>query len=128
MTVIGNVTKTDPHHLRELGEASADIEIGRRVFIDDWKRMYDAAATGKVPDELRLETRRNQVRAVRRAVDAVDRLFNIAGGGSLRLDQPLQRFWRDMHAGMNHICNVAEPVYDSYGKHLFGLEPNPRGW
>jgi 3-hydroxy-9,10-secoandrosta-1,3,5(10)-triene-9,17-dione monooxygenase len=128
VTVIGNVTKTDPHHLRELGEASADIEIGRRVFIDDWKRMVDAAAKGRVPDALRLETRRNQVRAVRRAVDAVDRLFAIAGGNSLRLDQPLQRFWRDLHAGMNHICNVAEPVYDSYGKHTFGLEPNPRGW
>jgi alkylation response protein AidB-like acyl-CoA dehydrogenase len=68
----------------------------------------------------RLESRRNHVRAVRRAVDAVDRLFNVSGGTALQLALPQQRFWRDTHAGMGHLCNIAEQVYENYGKGIFG--------
>lgn len=123
-------TKADPHHLHVLGEAAADIDAGRTILFSDWERMVDAVAEpgSFVSDEMRIVTRRSQVRAVRRAVDAVDRLFAIAGGGSLQLTNPIQRFWRDTHAGMVHICSVADPVYQSYGRITFGQEPLPVGW
>lgn len=38
---------------------------------------------------------------------------------------PLQRFWRDAHAAMNHASNVAEPMYEGYAKNLFGLPIPP---
>ena len=67
--------------------------------------------------------RRNQVRVSRRAVDAVDRLVAHAGGSSMRLDNPIQRFWRDMHIALGHGANVAEPVYQASGTVVFGGEP-----
>lgn len=123
-------TSADPHHLHVLGEAAADIEAGRAVLFSDWERIVDAVEKqgSFVSDEMRIVTRRSQVRAVRRAVDAVDRLFAISGGGSLQLSNPIQRFWRDTHAGMVHICSVADPVYQSYGRITFGQEPLPVGW
>ncbi len=29
---------------------------------------------------------------------------------------------------MNHMCNVAHPLYQAYGHDLFGLEVDPFGW
>lgn len=127
--VTGEV-KADPHHMYVLGEAAADIEAGRTVLLTEWEQIVDAVQKpgSFVSDEMRIRTRRSQVRAVRRAVDAVDRLFAICGGGSLQLTNPIQRFWRDTHAGMVHICNVADPIYQSYGRMTFGLQPHPVGW
>ena len=129
VTVKGTATATDPAHLSTLGAAAADIAASRTQFLDDWNRMYDVvAAGGVITDGMRLQLRRNGVRAVRRSVDAVDQLFAHAGGGSLHRSRPIQRFWRDMHAGMNHICNVADPMYQAFGLDLFGFEPDPVGW
>jgi alkylation response protein AidB-like acyl-CoA dehydrogenase len=116
-----------PHQLATLGAASADIAASRLQFLDDIERMYDAAAAGQeLTPSMRLEVRRNQVRSVRRSVDAVDSLFVHAGGGALRRDQRFQRFWRDLHAAMNHVNNAAELTYEGYGLDLFGL-PVPAG-
>ena len=107
--------------LQVLGEAAADIELSIEKQLTDFNRVYDHVATGRnAPLELVVEVRRNQVRNTHRALAAVDNLFLHAGGASLHLDQPLQRFWRDMHAAMNHMCNVAEPVYGNYSLNLFG--------
>ncbi|GAA3685466.1 acyl-CoA dehydrogenase family protein [Arthrobacter ginkgonis] len=117
----GRQSSTDTFQLQAVGKAAADIQSSIYHVLGDFERVYDYAATGKtVPVEMRLEVRRNQVRATHRALAAVDDLFLHAGGGSLHLDQPLQRFWRDMHAGMNHIVNVAEPWYSNWSLDYFG--------
>ncbi|KIQ14163.1 acyl-CoA dehydrogenase family protein [Rhodococcus sp. MEB064] len=117
----GNKVAQDPFQLASLGAAVADVNAGRLQLITDISRMYDdIAAGGRITEEQRITARINQVRSARRAVDAIDMLFAQAGGNSLRLSNPLQRFWRDMHASMNHVCNVAEPVYQAYGHNKFG--------
>lgn len=127
VTVAGVKTAQDPFHQAALGEASADISASRRQLLGDISDMYDHVRHGgEITMKMRAENRKNQVRASRRAVNAVDNLFNHAGGHSIWLDQPMQRFWRDVHAGMNHVCNVAEPMYVAYGNELFGA-PIPAG-
>jgi 3-hydroxy-9,10-secoandrosta-1,3,5(10)-triene-9,17-dione monooxygenase len=71
--------------------------------------------------ELRLRTRRDQVRATERALTAVDLLFKTAGGNSLRRGNPIERAWRDVHAGSVHVANDAERTLALYGKGAFGL-------
>ena len=116
----------NPHQMAALGEASADIAASRLQFLNDINEVYKLAESGReITAAVRLEVRRNQVRLVRRAVDALDRLFLHAGGGSLRRQAPLQRFWRDAHAAVNHASNVAEPMYEGYAKNLFGLPIPP---
>ncbi|MCZ2528263.1 3-hydroxy-9,10-secoandrosta-1,3,5(10)-triene-9,17-dione monooxygenase oxygenase subunit [Streptomyces sp. NPDC059506] len=79
-----------------------------------------AAARGPIPVELRLRTRRDQVRATERAVEAVDLLFRTAGGMSLRRGHPLERAWRDVHAGSVHVANDVERTLAMYGRNAFG--------
>ena len=119
----GTRAAVDPNHLQALGRAEADVDASISHFLTDIETVYDAAATGTpVSLDLRVTVRRNQVRATHRAMEAADQLFMHGGGGALRLDQPLQRAWRDLHAGMNHIVNVAEPVYQLAGLQAFGHE------
>jgi len=125
----GPAAVSDPVQLVALGEAAADVAAGRVQFLDDWSRLFDVVdAGGTLTREQRIAVRRNNVRAVRRSVDAIDRLFMNAGGAALQQREPLQRFWRDLHAGMNHMCNVAHPLYQAYGHDLFGLDVDPFGW
>jgi alkylation response protein AidB-like acyl-CoA dehydrogenase len=118
---LGMAAADDPSAISALGAAAADIQASHVQLIWDIDRMFDVVtAGGTISMDLRAETRRNQVRASRRSVDAVDQLFVRAGGGSLRLDQPFQRYWRDAHAAMNHMVNLADPVYLGWGNNLFG--------
>lgn len=117
----------DPHQLASLGGAAADIQASRVQFLDDINRLWELAKAGtEMAVDLRLEVRRNQVRAVRRAVDAVDTLMAHAGGAGMRLDNPIQRFWRDAHTGLSHASNVADPIYAACGLNLYG-HPLPPG-
>ena len=72
----------------------------------------------------RVAMRRDQVRAAWRAVEAADQAFTCCGGNAVRLDKPVQRFWRSMHAGLNHAVFVAGPVYDDAAGMLMGENPS----
>jgi 3-hydroxy-9,10-secoandrosta-1,3,5(10)-triene-9,17-dione monooxygenase len=127
VNILGMRATDDATAMSALGAAAADVQASHVQLIWDMDRMFDVVSGGgAVSMELRAEARRNQVRASRRAVDAVDQLFVRSGGGSLRLDQPFQRYWRDAHAAMNHMTNTADPVYLGWGNNLFGL-PMPAG-
>lgn len=119
VTRFGKSTQ-NPYQLAALAEASADIETSIKHVLWDMDRLFDAASTGEpVSMELRAEVRRNQVRASHRAMDAADRLFRLTGGAAIRLDQPIQRMWRDAQAGLHHVQNVAGPIYQAYGSTVF---------
>ena len=55
------------------------------------------------------------------AVDAVDRMFKNSGGTSLKTGNPIERAWRDAHAGSVHAANDTERWLAMYGKGAFGL-------
>lgn len=71
--------------------------------------------------ELRLRARRDQVRATGRSVASIDLLFESAGATALQNGAPLQRFWRDAHAGRVHAANDPERAYQMFGGGEFGL-------
>jgi 3-hydroxy-9,10-secoandrosta-1,3,5(10)-triene-9,17-dione monooxygenase len=121
-TRFGKSTR-DPFQMTALAEAAAEIETSIRHFLWDVERVFDSAATGEpVPMALRAEVRRNQVRASHRAMDAADKLFRLSGGASIRLDNTMQRMWRDAQSGLHHVQNVAGPIYEAYGLDVFGQQ------
>ena len=68
-----------------------------------------------MPFELRARARRDQVRATGRAIASIDRLFEASGATALANEQPVQRFWRDAHAGRVHAANDPERAYMIFG-------------
>jgi 3-hydroxy-9,10-secoandrosta-1,3,5(10)-triene-9,17-dione monooxygenase len=83
--------------------------------------MGHARRNERIPIELRLRARRDQVRGTERAVEAVDLLLKAAGGHGVQNDNPIQRAWRDVHTGAAHVVNDVEQGMSLYGRWAYGL-------
>lgn len=105
-----------------IARAASEIDASVLQLDRNITALYDYAVQHEeIPMELRLRTRRDQVRATERALDAIDILFKTAGGNSLSRGNPIERAWRDAHAGSVHVANDAERALAMYGKGTFGL-------
>jgi alkylation response protein AidB-like acyl-CoA dehydrogenase len=112
VAVTGVQVRDDPYVLYAAGEAGAEIAASRVQLIDGISRLYDKVEAGEpVTIEDRAVVRRNQVRCAWRAVSAVDEIFARSGGNAIRRSNPLQRFWRDAHAGLQHMIHVSGSTY-----------------
>lgn len=120
VSAAGIVGKTDPFQQAALAEAESDWSAAV-VHIDGWtSRMYDQACAGEpISQAMRLEFRRDQVRAVNRVIDAIDKLYKLAGTASVWTDKPLERYWRDLHTAGTHICNIHDTIYTAWANFEF---------
>ena len=120
----GTAIKDDPYVLYAIGEAAADINAARQEILANADRIYDMVDAGKeVSFADRAAGRRTQIRAVWRAVMAVDQIFSRSGGNAMRMDKPLQRYWRDAHTGLAHAIHVPGTAYHASALSSFGVEP-----
>ncbi|BDT86833.1 acyl-CoA dehydrogenase family protein [Nocardia cyriacigeorgica] len=120
----GTAIKDDPYVLFAISEAAADINAARQELLANVDKMWDLVDAGKeVSFADRAAGRRTQVRAAWRAVMAVDQIFARSGGNALRMDKPLQRYWRDAHAGLNHAIHVPSTVFHAAALSSLGVEP-----
>ncbi|GAD85786.1 acyl-CoA dehydrogenase family protein [Nocardia asteroides] len=120
----GTAVKDDPYVLFAIGEAAADINAARQELLTNVDRIYDLVEAGKeIGFAERAAVRRTQVRAAWRAVTAVDQIFARSGGNAMRMDKPLQRFWRDAHVGLAHAIHVPSTVYHASALSSLGIEP-----
>lgn len=112
----------DPFAQVAVARAASELDAGVLQMTRNLDEMYDLAVAGnELPMELRLRTRRDQVRGTERAVEAVDVLFRLAGGMSLERGNPIERSWRDAHAAATHVANEADRTLALYGQGAFGL-------
>jgi 3-hydroxy-9,10-secoandrosta-1,3,5(10)-triene-9,17-dione monooxygenase len=110
--------------LGAMGESASEIAACRTQLLTSVATIYDLVATGKdVPLQLRADMRRDQVRCSWRAVAALDSAFARSGGGGIRMGTPMQRFWRDAHAGLHHAINVPGPTYRTSVQTALGTVP-----
>jgi 3-hydroxy-9,10-secoandrosta-1,3,5(10)-triene-9,17-dione monooxygenase len=118
----GEKAKDDPFAKIRIAEAASDIDAAWRQLIGNVADEYALLAAGQeIPFELRATARRDQVRATGRAIASIDRLFEASGATALSVDAPVQRFWRDAHAGRVHAANDPERAYLIFGNEAFGL-------
>ncbi len=127
VSATGTAIKDDPYVMYAIGEAAADINAARQELLANVDRIYDIVAAGKeVSFADRAAGRRTQVRAVWRAVSAVDEIFARSGGNAARMDKPLQRYWRDVHVGHLHAIHMPGTVFHASALSSRGRDP-PEG-
>jgi len=118
----GQKAAQDPFAQVRVAEAAADID-GAWLALE--RNMTDLMALTRagetIPVDLRLRVRRDQVRGTGQSISAVDRLFENSGGRALKSGTPIQRFWRDAHAGRVHAINDPERALSMFGGGEFGL-------
>ncbi|MBH0781448.1 acyl-CoA dehydrogenase family protein [Nocardia bovistercoris] len=116
----------DPYTMSAISEAAAEIAASRAQLLDGISRLYDLADVGTpITFADRAVTRRNQIRSAWRAVGAVDAIFARSGGNAVRRDNPIQRFWRDAHTGLQHAIHTPGLTYHATALTTMGIEPRP---
>jgi alkylation response protein AidB-like acyl-CoA dehydrogenase len=107
-----------------VAEAAGSIEAARLMMFDRLaKAMAAATADEQGSLDMRLMNRLSQAFSVRLLVQAIDALFLAAGGQGIFTGKPLQRAWRDAHAGAVHVSMNWDAVSTMYGQYALGLEP-----
>jgi 3-hydroxy-9,10-secoandrosta-1,3,5(10)-triene-9,17-dione monooxygenase len=118
----GSRVAEEPFSQARVAEASGELDGARLQIWRDLDDMMDFARDGKeIPLEVRARGRLDQVRATQLAASSVDRVFQNSGGRVLHEQNPIQRAWRDIHAGAQHNSNVPEPMLIAFGALKFGL-------
>lgn len=120
----GVAVKDDPYVMYAVGDAASDIQASRQALLANVDRIYDMVDAGReVTFADRAAVRRDQIKAVWRAVSAVDQIFARSGGNALRMDKPLQRYWRDAHAGVAHAIHTPGTIYHASALSSLGIDP-----
>jgi alkylation response protein AidB-like acyl-CoA dehydrogenase len=111
-----------------VAEAEAILNAARAYVVDAVGTAWEAVCAG-IPDPGReiAQARLAITHGMQEAVRTVDLVFHAAGTNALYRKYPLERFFRDIHAAVQHAAGL--PVhYETAGKVLLGLRPDGIGW
>lgn len=123
---LGEKASSDPFAAVRIARAGSEIDAAWALLMSNIREEQACVERGeKIPLELRLKVRRDQVLGTQRAIDAIDDLFEASGGRALAEGTYLQRAWRDAHAGRVHAANDPERALKMYGDLEFGHKVDP---
>lgn len=112
--------------LMRLAESTHQVAAARAFLEKTWDEHAEHGKRHQYPDVRTLAFwRTNQAYAVKMCIQAVDRLFEAAGGTAWMETNELQRLWRDAHMTGAHAYTDYDVCAQILGRELMGLEPDP---
>lgn len=104
-----------------LAEADAQLRAARAFFYDAVGDAWRSATRhGAIPLEQRATLRLAATHATRVSANVTRSMYDLGGGSSVYLSSPLQRRFRDAHAGTQHAM-VGPSTWELAGRVLMGL-------
>jgi len=106
-----------------VGAAAARIDAARQLIRSEMLEGQAFAERNEVPDqETKLRTKRNVAYGVTLCTEAVDILHTLAGANGIYDGYPIQRIFRDAHAGGAHILFANDLNFSTWGLVAMGGE------
>jgi 3-hydroxy-9,10-secoandrosta-1,3,5(10)-triene-9,17-dione monooxygenase len=101
--------------------AAAKVDAMRSFLRNDCTEAYaTVSATGGLDLETKLRFKRNCALAIRITLEAVDALHELAGASGIYDSQPIQRMFRDAHAGAAHFAFSVDAQMPPWGLNILG--------
>lgn len=123
---LGEKAVDDPFANVRIARASSEIDAAWALLMNNIRSEQAFVERGeKIPLQMRLKVRRDQVIGTERAIEAIDTLFETSGGRAINQGTYLQRAWRDAHAGRVHAANDPERALRMFGAIEFGQQIEP---
>ncbi|MEK8080072.1 p-hydroxyphenylacetate 3-hydroxylase oxygenase component [Pseudomonas sp. XK-1] len=120
-----NVGTATPALMR-LAESTHQVAAARAFLEKTWQEHAEHGERHQYPSRETLAFwRTNQAYAVKMCIQAVDRLFEAAGGTSWFESSEMQRLFRDSHMTGAHAYTDYDVCAQILGRELMGLEPDP---
>jgi alkylation response protein AidB-like acyl-CoA dehydrogenase len=107
-----------------IAESAAEYDAARTILLKDIRETLKILRSADdIPEEMHHRNRRDMAFCPRLAQASVDRLFYAAGAGGLKLNNNLQRQFRDVHAAGAQVFLNWDVNATVYGRARLGLEP-----
>lgn len=107
----------------DIGRAEALVSSARAFMFDEANKLWNTVAAGNVPSlQQRAVARLAAAQAAAASAQAVDLLYNAAGGSALYESNLLERCFRDVHATTQHV-GTSSANFELSGRVLLGLDP-----
>jgi 3-hydroxy-9,10-secoandrosta-1,3,5(10)-triene-9,17-dione monooxygenase len=108
----------------KFAEAAAAIDTAEMLYRRRCEEMMAVAQSGQLPSaETRAILRRDSAYGGGLFTGAVDLLVQITGAAGLDARNPMQRYFRDAHALVQHAAMVWDVCGQNYGQVALGGEP-----
>ena len=113
----------DPDILRRVAEVENLIDEAETILFRNFDVMMDLVMAGKeVPLIDRVRYRYQAGIVVNRMIEAVDLLFDVAGGRSVFTGSEIQNIWHDIHIARAHVANNPVSFARNWGNMVLGGE------
>ena len=113
--------REDPSAQMVAARAASIIATEKTILRRNFDQMMEMAAAGSGFDvPIRVQWRYESAHAAARCADAVDMLFTGSGGRAIFLDNPMQRYFQDIHAARAHYANNPDKPGRNWGRVMFG--------
>jgi indole-3-acetate monooxygenase len=107
----------------DVGKAEAILRSARAFLVESLHSIWDTVASGHMPSvPQRATARLAAAQAAAASAQAVDLVYNAAGGTALYESNPIERCFRDVHATTQHV-GIASVNFEISGRVLLGLDP-----
>jgi 3-hydroxy-9,10-secoandrosta-1,3,5(10)-triene-9,17-dione monooxygenase len=124
----GRAPADQPTGLR-ISECAAELDAAKSVMLESAREFMRVLERGEAPTvEQRVHARRTAGYAALIAQRTSEKLYAAAGSAAIHLSSPLQRAFRDIHAGANHIGVSWETSASPFGEVSLGRPPPPGIW
>ncbi|RDS88969.1 p-hydroxyphenylacetate 3-hydroxylase oxygenase component [Pseudomonas fluorescens] len=112
--------------LMRLAESTHQVAAARAFLEKTWDEHAEHSEQQRYPSRETLAFwRTNQAYATKMCIQAVDRLFEAAGGNAWFEHNEMQRLFRDSHMTGAHAYTDYDVCAQILGRELMGLEPDP---
>lgn len=106
---------------RDIAIATADLNAAEAYLRGTFSRLFDAAESGTVTDEMRLDGRLSTSHTYVVAMRVAQTAFASATTTAIRNGNIIQRVFRDIHAGNAHFLTAEQSLIDA-GKVIAGVD------
>jgi alkylation response protein AidB-like acyl-CoA dehydrogenase len=111
-----------------VAEAEAIVSAARAYIVHAVTRAWEAVSDGTVdPSRDIAQARLAITHCMHEARRAVDLVFHAAGTNAVYRQYPLERYFRDIHASVQHAAGLPMHI-ENAGKVFLGLRPDDTGW
>jgi len=109
----------------QVGVAQAQLAAARVFFFHAWEEIWQAAQSGPMSLEQRVQLRMASIHASQEARKVVETAYLAAGATAVFESNPFERRFRDMHAVSQQLQSHFS-IFEVIGQHYLGLPLNPR--
>ncbi|MGY3440838.1 MULTISPECIES: acyl-CoA dehydrogenase family protein [unclassified Bradyrhizobium] len=111
----------------QFAQVEARFRAARALVHETWREVSDACARGETPTLDQMTMIKLSLRHIHDVISDTATFAHRAARGASLHNTPMQRFYRDIHSGTQHIL-MADQIVEECGRALLGLPAPGSHW